>query len=1134
MKNHWFQRMFCALLACILVFGYIPAGAYASETDGLCEHHSFHTEECGYSAGVTGSPCNHAHTDECYQVVTECVHVHDSCSYVAAVEGHGCGCTPDENGVIAHTEGCGYVEAVAEVPCDHVCSEESGCVKKVLNCQHQHNGECGYVEEKVESPCTFQCADCEKEAMDEETDDAADAIIDALPTEGALQEVTIEQQTEPYPSLDENQKTTLEDSAVTLTAVTSGSCGDNLVWEFDEATGTLTISGTGEYMTDYSAENPAPWSGYASSIKKIDFNSSIRKIGTYAFANCVSLPFVVLPGENSLYLGEAAFSGCSGLKEIKFTSGITHPISESAFSGVTATVYFPAGYWWDESARKSFGGDLTWVEYGEDAGKLTFYVPNIHTGETATGTVSVGPAKATADCVFTVSEPEIAEIVSGDIKSVTLRGRKAGYTTVTATDRRTGLSDSQVVCVYDGKEISFPYTEDILIDSEVVVRSYTFTPEETAKYVLITTDVSPGLDCCGFFTKCGDEYVDVLSGYWEDGMIGQVIELTAGKTYEIQASYQDAELGATATIRLQKASDEVESIDIAEDIIELELSDNSYGWASAVILPIDAYSDIQWSIKDTSIAEIYRIDGAECSIQPKKLGTTEITVTCNGKIDTAQIIVYDVQNLDLGETLELRSFGGRTYCSRTVQFTPEEDGRYVFTLTGNSLRMSYPSASGEVYYGYGEDYQTLSVELKAGEPFIVRVSGSTVTGNQAITVSKATNIIAGIKVICTYNSPTRVKFGVQFTPATAAENVVKWEVGNPKLLAQGPSDGTPFNNQAWYTPYGTGEVTVTAATESGLTASCTMVVGECLNGHDYSGYSPVVDGLGAPTGEEYRTCSRCDIVELRKIRPEQDTPSESAIVINSSDLGAQDTVWIDGAEYPVEQEGDTCKIILPDGADASIMTTFVYHEGNPSDVHTRYPTGMKVWKLKQEDGVYAAEYVPELENLLQYSGSSIRITGNKGIRMITSINQNTRNALTGNGLAGFRLLEYGTLLARTSKLGSAPLVLGGANVKSNYAYKKDVADPVFKYADGMIQYTNVLVGFADEDCKEDIAMRPYIKLQDESGEVFTIYGGIVCRSIGYIAYQNRNAFPIGSAAYEYVWDIIHYVYGTKYDADYQK
>ena len=64
-------------------------------------------------------------------------------------------------------------------------------------------------------------------------------------------------------------------------------------------------------------------------------------------------------------------------------------------------------------------------------------------------------------------------------------------------------------------------------------------------------------------------------------------------------------------------------------------------------------------------------------------------------------------------------------------------------------------------------------------------------------------------------------------------------------------------------------------------------------------------------------------------------------------------------------------------------------------------------------------------------------------------------------------------------------------------------------------------------------MRPYIILEDAKGEKITLYGGTVYRSIGYIAYQNRNVVKKGTEAYKYVWDIIHYVYGNKYDADYK-
>ena len=294
-----------------------------------------------------------------------------------------------------------------------------------------------------------------------------------------------------------------------------------------------------------------------------------------------------------------------------------------------------------------------------------------------------------------------------------------------------------------------------------------------------------------------------------------------------------------------------------------------------------------------------------------------------------------------------------------------------------------------------------------------------------------------------------------------------------------------------------------------------------VNGHSATLVQKKADGL-----EPYYSLLRDDNTTII------DTPHDY-VLFNVSTLGLDNsaTIYIDGIEYQLESDDS---IIIND-ANAHTMVTYSYNNPKATDVHTQYPTGMKVWKLKQENGVYTAEYVPEFDNLLQYSGSSIRITGNKGIRMITSVNQDTRNALTGNGLAGFKLLEYGTLLAQTSKLGDNPLVLGGGEyVKSNYAYKKGVADPVFKYTNGLIQYTNVLVGFTDEQCKEDIAMRPYMKLQDKNGEEFVIYGGIVYRSIGYIAYQNRNAFQPGSAAYEYVWSIIHNVYGNQYDSEYKK
>ena len=254
---------------------------------------------------------------------------------------------------------------------------------------------------------------------------------------------------------------------------------------------------------------------------------------------------------------------------------------------------------------------------------------------------------------------------------------------------------------------------------------------------------------------------------------------------------------------------------------------------------------------------------------------------------------------------------------------------------------------------------------------------------------------------------------------------------------------------------------------------------------------------------------------------------EGRILLDEAVLAGQETVWVDGVEYTVQESGGSRYVDLPEGTEAGNLVTYTYHIGNPEDVHSQYPLGMQVWELAEnEDGSYTPEQVEELDNILQYSGSSIRITGNKGIRMITSIEKNKKHDLVSGGLGGYELLEYGTVLSWASDLaGGNPLVLGPDYAKHNYAYKKGVADPVFDYAGDLMQYTNVLVGFTLDECKDDIAMRPYMILENEDGEQMTVYGGIVHRSIGYIAWQNRYVFTPGSAAYEYVWEIIRHVYG---------
>ena len=138
MKQKW-KRPLALLLSVAMMFSISGTPVYAADVEmgasAVCPHH-VHDETCGYSEGT---PCTHKHTDDCYTLVTQCVHEHTA-------ECYSDGMLPAEG------------EEKAADACTHVCSEESGCITKELNCPHVHDETCGYSEG---SPCTFDPSDCE-------------------------------------------------------------------------------------------------------------------------------------------------------------------------------------------------------------------------------------------------------------------------------------------------------------------------------------------------------------------------------------------------------------------------------------------------------------------------------------------------------------------------------------------------------------------------------------------------------------------------------------------------------------------------------------------------------------------------------------------------------------------------------------------------------------------------------------------------------------------------------------------------------------------------------------------------------------------------------------------------------------
>ncbi len=124
----------------------------------------------------------------------------------------------------------------------------------------------------------------------------------------------------------------------TVCVATSGTCGENLTWEFS-GDGTLTISGEGA-MTDFisNADDTAgtttvisaPWSMYSPQITKIVVEDGVTTIGARAFANAHNAETVILP-DSIISIGEYAFEFCESLTEINIPKN-TESIENGAFS----------------------------------------------------------------------------------------------------------------------------------------------------------------------------------------------------------------------------------------------------------------------------------------------------------------------------------------------------------------------------------------------------------------------------------------------------------------------------------------------------------------------------------------------------------------------------------------------------------------------------------------------------------------------------------------------------------------------------------------------------------------------------------------------------------------------------------
>lgn len=187
------------------------------------------------------------------------------------------------------------------------------------------------------------------------------------------------------PAMAEETDETLPETE--MTADTSGTCGENLTWELDGTT--LTISGSGEM------DDGSPWDAHRKKIEKVvltggvttvgakafagydrlesvDFGDALVEIGERAFYDCPDLTVIHLPATFRTF-GAEAFRDCFGLKRVYCDGGMPRFNESCLWTGDYISVFYPTNNPWPaepvNQLVSNFGGRLGVMmgNYSEDA-----------------------------------------------------------------------------------------------------------------------------------------------------------------------------------------------------------------------------------------------------------------------------------------------------------------------------------------------------------------------------------------------------------------------------------------------------------------------------------------------------------------------------------------------------------------------------------------------------------------------------------------------------------------------------------------------------------------------------------------------------------------------------------------------
>ena len=474
----------------------------------------------------------------------------------------------------------------------------------------------------------------------------------------------------------------------------SGKCGENATWSYDEASGTLTISGTGR-MYDYTSEhgkNPRPWEELSLIIKKGVIEDGITYVGSYAFANMTMELKEVTLGKDITEIGEKAFYCTRAVSNYSLPEGLTK-IGKHAFSNTDSldSIKLPS----------------TLTEIGEQA----FYAGHLY-GIVVPKSVTT-LADNTFELMYAYRKPDDAAIPVIYLESDTLMFTR----TDAAICRLNGGKMNKTV--FEPNKLAVPTRAGYIFQGWYEVgadgnatETKADTPAANKLYIAkwIESDVTAAAE--NYSGVYDDENHSIEVSYPEDAGVTAVLYSTDGETYsETNPVFKDVTNGAqTVYYRVMRG--------------EMAVAEGS---ATVEIRPCD--NPVTMTASPASL---------------KNGGTVTLTIKADSKAAESNLVIGEV-TCDKSE-IEVTAGEGRTY---TVVIPASPSATYTFTaeVSGDWITNSKnPEVKAVVVNEYGTPSQGNGHSSGHSSSTSTNKTTVSVAENGKITVSKA-NAAAGEKIV---------------------------------------------------------------------------------------------------------------------------------------------------------------------------------------------------------------------------------------------------------------------------------------------------------------------------------------------------------------------------------------------------